>query len=604
MQLGNGSQGPAIRGQDTTGPLYALPAFLGGNRPRTTVVVDGRPATYNEFVFGPAPVWDVKRVEIFRSPQTTTQGQNSIAGAIFVYSEDPTFEPEAKVRLIGGDYRTGEASFAASAPLSRHVAARLAGDLRYNRTTSRITDVMAGADPNHEAYGMLRAKLLVLPGGDDGRLLVTLAHSLSQGPQTVGVSAPFRERADTAPNYGIFRVRSDSISAAYRQPLGGRITANLLLTAGDTSARRFAFPGFGEAQNDGADWSGEAVMNWKSPGGNTAVVGLSHAHARLRQQIDLSLLSGLMGSFSDWQDGTGLFGEASLAVAPKTTLTAGLRYQQDRQKRVGGLVADAFSVPIDYVGIFHAWLPKVSLAYDLTPNWRAGVLVQKAYNPGGTTIRIDTAIPDTFAAETLWDTEVFVRGSAAGGQLLLTANAFNYAMRNAQRAEPIIITTPTGRRAGFANLFNVPRAYSRGLEAEADWRPDGRLTLRGSVGLLETRITATDTESAIYQGHQFDRSPRLTATLAVDWQMPRGPRLSAQVRHHDSYFSDNANKPELSIGSATIIDARAEYDLGLVAVFVQARNVFDRFAMRSLSTAVSGEAEDPRRISAGIEARF
>jgi outer membrane receptor for ferrienterochelin and colicin len=26
VQLGNGSQGPAIRGMDTTGPLYALPA--------------------------------------------------------------------------------------------------------------------------------------------------------------------------------------------------------------------------------------------------------------------------------------------------------------------------------------------------------------------------------------------------------------------------------------------------------------------------------------------------------------------------------------------------------------------------------------------------
>lgn len=41
VQLGNGSQGPTIRGLDTTGPLYALPAFLGGNRPRTTIVVDG-----------------------------------------------------------------------------------------------------------------------------------------------------------------------------------------------------------------------------------------------------------------------------------------------------------------------------------------------------------------------------------------------------------------------------------------------------------------------------------------------------------------------------------------------------------------------------------
>jgi iron complex outermembrane recepter protein len=61
VQLGNGSQGPAIRGLDTTGPLSALPAFLGGNRPRMTVIVDGRPVTYNEFVFGTFPVWDVSR---------------------------------------------------------------------------------------------------------------------------------------------------------------------------------------------------------------------------------------------------------------------------------------------------------------------------------------------------------------------------------------------------------------------------------------------------------------------------------------------------------------------------------------------------------------
>jgi outer membrane receptor protein involved in Fe transport len=605
VQLGNGSQGPSIRGQDTTGPLYALPAFLGGNRPRTTVVVDGRPVTYNEFVFGPTPLWDAQRIEVFRSPQTTTQGQNSIAGAIFVYTEDPTFEPEAKIQLTAGNYRTRNASFAVSAPLSSQVAARLAGDLRYSRATSRIADVMAGADPNHDAYGLLRAKLLVQPSGaGDGRLLVTLTHSLSQSPQTVGVSAPFRERVDAAPNYGIFHVRSDSIAASYRRLFGRGLTAKLLLTAGDTTARRFAFPGFGEAQNDGNDWSGEAVLNWQSPGGNIAVLGISHSHARLRQKIDLSLLSGLMGNFQDWQDGTGAFGETSLKLAPRTTLTAGLRYQHDRQKRVGGLVADAFAVPIDYVGKFHAWLPKLSLAYDLSPSWRAGVLLQKAYNPGGTTIRIDTAQPDTFAAESLWDTELFVRGSVDGGRLLLSGNAFNYAMRNAQRAESIFVTTPTGRKAGFANLFNVPRAFSRGVEAEADWRPNERVTIRGSVGFLATRITDTDAESAIYQDHQFDRSPHLTAALAVDWRSSSAFRLSAQVRHHDSYFSDNANKPEMRVGSATVMNARAEYDAGRFSVFVQAQNLFDRFAMVSLSTAVSGEAEDPRRINAGIAASF
>src|SRR5690348_7661088 len=148
VQLGGGSQGPAIRGLDTTGPLQALPAFLGGNRPRTTIVVDGRPVTYNELVFGAAPLWDVERIEVYRSPQTTTQGVNSIAGAIFVFSDDPTFDVRARARLTGGDYGSRQISAMASGPLSRDLAVRVAGDFRYSRTTSRIAPIMAGADPN------------------------------------------------------------------------------------------------------------------------------------------------------------------------------------------------------------------------------------------------------------------------------------------------------------------------------------------------------------------------------------------------------------------------------------------------------------------------
>lgn len=605
VQLGSGSQGPAIRGLDTTGPLQALPAFLGGNRPRTTIVVDGRPVTYTEFVFGAAPLWDVERVEVYRSPQTTTQGVNSIAGAIFVFSEDPTSEPEARFRAIGGDYRMRQVSAAASAPLSPDVAFRAAGDLRYSRTTSRISPVMAGADPNHEVSGLLRAKLLVTPRRlPDSRLLLTLTHSVSQSPQVVGVTKPFRERRDIAPNYGIFRVRVNSITASLRQGLADGVSANLLLTGGSSSARRFAFPGFGETQSDGTDWSGEAVVNWKGRGVLSGFAGLSYRHVRLVQQINLSLLSGLIGSFRDWQDGAGLFGEASMRLTERATLTAGLRYQNDRQKRAGALVTNTFSVPANFVGEFHAWLPKLILAYDLSPAWRAGVLVQKAYNPGGTTIRFDTAQLNTFAAETLWDTELFARGSFAEGRLLLSANAFNYAMHNAQRADPINIFTPTGRRVGFANLFNVPSARSRGLEATADWRPGPNLSLRASIGLLATRITRTDAQSVAYQGKQFDRSPHFTGAVALDWRPVPSVRLSVQVRRHSSYFSDNVDNPLLQIGAATIADVRAEYQLRRFSLFLQARNLFDTFAMASMFTANSGEAEDPRRISGGIEMRF
>ncbi len=345
-------------------------------------------------------------------------------------------------------------------------------------------------------------------------------------------------------------------------------------------------------------------MNWDAQGAFGGVVGVSHTNVRLRQQINLLLLSGLIGSFRDWQEGTGLFGEARLKLTSRATLTAGVRYQQDRQKRAGALVTNSFSVPVDFVGEFSALLPKLSFAYDISPAWRAGVLVQEAYNPGGTTIRFDTARPDNFAAETLWDTEVFARASFSGGRLLLSANAFNYAMRNSQRADPIIIFTPTGRRVGFANLFNVPRARSRGLEATADWRAGPDLSLRGSIGLLATKTIRTDSGTAAYQGKQFDRSPHFTGAIVLDWRPFRNLNLSAQVRRHSSYFSDNTDSPLLRIGGATIADVRAEYVTRRFSVFVQARNVLDKFAMLSMTTATSGEAEDPRRITAGVETHF
>jgi iron complex outermembrane receptor protein len=83
--------------------LGGLPAFLGGARPRTVVQIDGRTVTFNEFAFSPEGLWDVDHVEVFRSPQTTTQGVNSIAGAIFIHTAEPTFRFEARARAIAGE---------------------------------------------------------------------------------------------------------------------------------------------------------------------------------------------------------------------------------------------------------------------------------------------------------------------------------------------------------------------------------------------------------------------------------------------------------------------------------------------------------------------
>ena len=158
--LGGGS-GPAIRGQDTNGVLRNLASFLGGARPRTTLQIDGRVVTREELQFGAAGLWDVERIEVFRSPQTTTQGVNSIAGAIFIHSKDPTYDWEGRARILAGNYDTRQASVALSGPLVKdQLAFRAAADIRRGRPSSKIVDVTRGADPNNDDYSLLRFKLL------------------------------------------------------------------------------------------------------------------------------------------------------------------------------------------------------------------------------------------------------------------------------------------------------------------------------------------------------------------------------------------------------------------------------------------------------------
>lgn len=604
VQLGGGSEGPAIRGQDTTGALQALPAFLGGNRPRTTVIVDGRRTTYNEFVFSTVPTWDLDRIEVFRSPQATTQGQNSIAGAIFVYTKDPSFNPEAALRASVGNFRMREVSAMVDTPLSSEVAVRVAGDFRYARTTSTIVDRLEDGDPNHDVYGLARVKLILQPRAlPDSKLLLTYTHNQSQKPQLLGLTPPFRERRDASAQYGTFRINVDAITANLTQQLAPDLAATLTLSGGDSVARRLAPPHFGEALNRGRDWSAEGVLNWSAANATRAVVGVSRTHVRLRQSIDLSLLDGAIGKFRDQQDSVGLFGEASVPVAAGLTLTAGLRYQQDQQDRDGVLSTNFGAISLAYDRTFRAWLPRMSIAYDFTPGIRAGFLVQRAYNPGGTTLRFDIARPDEFEAERLWDYELFARAELADG-LSAAANIFYYDMRNAQRLKAILIRTPLGRRVGFADLFNAPKARSYGAEAELSWRLGPGLTARASAGLLQTKLIDAGADYPEFSGNEFARSPHFSGALAADWRVTSRLRLSGQLRYRSAFYGDEVNADAVRVPGAAVVNVRGEYALDRATAFVYARNLFDRFVYIDRIASESATAEAPREWGIGLETRF
>ncbi len=184
---GSGGQGPAIRGLDTTGVLRDLPSFLGGTRPRTTLIVDGRAVSYNEFIFGTQPLWDVERVEIFRSPQTTTQGRNSIAGAIFVETAAPQGTWHAGVRTLAGNYDTRQLSAMLTGPvIADQLSFRIAGDLRRSRTASDLTSPARDIDPDRDDFDLLRIRLQATPAARPACGLTPATAAFRDDPRFTG----------------------------------------------------------------------------------------------------------------------------------------------------------------------------------------------------------------------------------------------------------------------------------------------------------------------------------------------------------------------------------------------------------------------------------
>jgi iron complex outermembrane recepter protein len=79
---------------------------------------------------------DTERIEVLRGPQGTLYGKNTTAGAINITTRKPSFEPEARVELTGGNYDFFQGKASVSGPL---VADTLAVRLSASVTTRRGT---------------------------------------------------------------------------------------------------------------------------------------------------------------------------------------------------------------------------------------------------------------------------------------------------------------------------------------------------------------------------------------------------------------------------------------------------------------------------------
>ncbi|MEM7707285.1 MAG: TonB-dependent receptor [Pseudomonadota bacterium] len=148
----------------------------GTNTPVSTLYLDGAVIPNQAAGAAISNAWDVTQIEVLRGAQSTVQGRNSLIGALFVRTADPTYSWGGRARATYGTDGNWETSIAVGGPLVEdELAVRFTAQRLENDGFVRRLD---GSNGDEESSTLLRGKLLWEPAGIPGlewRLTATLS---------------------------------------------------------------------------------------------------------------------------------------------------------------------------------------------------------------------------------------------------------------------------------------------------------------------------------------------------------------------------------------------------------------------------------------------
>ncbi|GLQ21300.1 TonB-dependent receptor [Algimonas porphyrae] len=151
-------RGYSIRGANVTF-TQTVDAGLVNNAPLSSIYVDGVILPPFQTQGGPTRAWDVEQIEVFRGPQSTVLGRNTLSGAIVVKTKDPSQETEGAARVEFAEYGRRQYAAALGGGLTDTLSARLS--VEYFEEDGDITNPFLNIDNQDFVEALsLRGKLL------------------------------------------------------------------------------------------------------------------------------------------------------------------------------------------------------------------------------------------------------------------------------------------------------------------------------------------------------------------------------------------------------------------------------------------------------------
>lgn len=575
----SGNENWGIRGVPVSGFDDQGPATLNG---AVSVFVDGAVQPNRALTLSPMNLWDIEQVEVFMGPQSTTQGRNSLAGAVVIQTRNPTFAPSFSARTNAGDYgERGAAIAGGGAIIDNKVAGRIAVD--YQEGDGYIDNTFLDDDANPNRSSNVRGKLLVLPT-DDLDILLTYAHGESRkGDNTVmRENGRVRYYKMTSNTKAFDKLDQDTVSAKVDYRLDDRwsITSLTANTSSDYDAR-LDFDQSADSNDvvlrkqEGNLFSQELRLNYDSDSIKSfvgAYYGRSSNDFHDRLLFDNVLFGGAKGDTTI--ENKALFGEINWTFAPQWTLITGLRY--DHETNDTDIDQDDFSSPGDVSKSFDAVLPKLGVDYQFAEGQYLGFMVQKGYRGGGVNMRAGGG-HEAYDPEYTTNYELSYRGAFLDDTLRARTNLYYTDWKDQQ----VSVLDPNTQ---FVHVFNAGSSDIKGLEVFAEKDFGEQLTLNAggaiTVGKYKDFVTGDGRDMS---GEDFLYAPRYKLSVGATYRWDERLTLNTDIIYQSTspseYEFDAAGQvvDERRSDNYWLANFNAEYKLTRnIAVSGFVKNAFDK----------------------------
>ena len=576
-QAGNENWG--IRGVPVSGFDDQGPATLNGV---VSVYVDGAVQPNRALTLSPVPLWDAEQVEVFLGPQSTTQGRNSLAGAVVIRTKNPTFEPSFSAQTNVGNYgERGAAVAGGGSIVDDKIAGRIAVD--YGEGDGYIRNTTLNDDANPRRTSNTRGKLLILPN-DDTDVLLTYAHSEHrQGDRSTMRVNGKPSYYDIASNTKAFdNLKQDTLSAKvdYRLNDDWSRTSMTANTSTDYSNRLDFDQNAVDNEvvlrkQDGNLFSQELRLNYTSDTVKS-FVGAYYGHNSNNFHDRLFFDDVLFGTVKGDTtiENKAVFGEVNWTFAPRWTLITGLRY--DHETNDTDVEQDDFSEPAKVKKSFDAVLPKLGIDYELAANQYLGFMVQKGYRGGGVNLRSGSG-HQAYDPEYTTNYELSYRGSFFDKTLRTRANLYYTDWKDQQ-----VSVRQSG--SSVIDVFNAGRSDIKGLEVFVEKDITEQLTLNVGGSVTDSKYKDFVTGSGQdMSGESFLSSPKYKMSVGGVYRFDDRLRFGTDVVYQStapSEYQFDANgkvNGERRSDNYVLVNFNTEYKVTKnVAVSAYVKNSFDK----------------------------